>query len=41
MAGLVPITWRKSVRTTVSDPKAEPFKNLLRQDFKADKPNQK
>ena len=41
MAGLVPITWRKSVRTTVSDPKAEPFKNLLRQDFRADKPNQK
>ena len=41
MAGLVPITWRKSVRTTVSDPKVEPFKNLLRQDFRADKPNQK
>ena len=38
-AGLVPVTWRKSVQTTVSDPKAAPFPNLLRQDFKVALPN--
>ena len=40
MAGLVPATWRKSVRTTVSDPKAAPFPNLLRQDFRVGMTNQ-
>jgi len=39
-AGLVPISWRKSVQTTVSDPKASPFPNLLKQDFKVALPNQ-
>ena len=38
-AGLVPVTWRRSVRTTVSDPKAAPFPNLLKQDFKVALPN--
>lgn len=38
-AGLVPVTWRKSVRTTVSDPKATPFPNLLQQDFRVALPN--
>ena len=33
-AGLVPVCWRKRVNTTVSDPKATPFSNLLKQDFK-------
>ena len=40
MAGLIPATWRKSVRTTVSDPKAAPFPNLLRQDFRVGMTNQ-
>ena len=40
IAGLVPVTWRRSVRTTVSDPKASPFPNLLKQDFKVALPNQ-
>lgn len=39
-SGLVPISWRKSVRTTLSDPKATPFPNLLKQDFKVALPNQ-
>lgn len=39
-AGLVPVSWRKSVQTTVSDPKASPFPNLLKQDFKVALPNQ-
>lgn len=38
-AGLVPISWRRSVQTTVSDPKAVPFPNLLKQDFKVALPN--
>lgn len=38
-AGLMPVTWRRSVRTTVSDPKASPFPNLLRQDFRVALPN--
>lgn len=38
-AGLVPVTWRKSVRTTVSDPKSAPFPNLLGQDFRVALPN--
>ena len=38
-AGLVPVTWRRSVHTTVSDPKATPFPNLLRQDFRVALPN--
>ena len=38
-AGLMPVTWRRSVRTTVSDPKAVPFPNLLRQDFRVALPN--
>ena len=40
MAGLVPVSWRKSVQTTVSDPKASPFLNLLKQDFRVALPNQ-
>ena len=40
MAGLVPISWRKRVQTTVADPKATPFPNLLKQDFKVALPNQ-
>ncbi len=40
MAGLMPISWRRSVQTTVSDPKASPFPNLLKQDFKVALPNQ-
>ena len=38
-AGLVPVCWRKRVQTTVSDPKATPFPNLLKQDFKVALPN--
>ena len=38
-AGLVPISWRRSIRTTISDPKAAPFPNLLKQDFKVALPN--
>ena len=38
--GLVPVSWRRSVRTTVSDPKASPFPNLLKQDFRVALPNQ-
>ena len=38
-AGLVPVTWRKRVQTTVSDPHAKPFSNLLRQDFRVALPN--
>lgn len=38
-AGLVPVTWRRRVQTTVSDPKAAPFPNLLRQDFRVALPN--
>ena len=38
-AGLVPVTWRRSVHTTVTDPKASPFPNLLRQDFRVALPN--
>ena len=38
-AGLVPVTWRKRVQTTVSDPQAKPFCNLLKQDFKVALPN--
>ena len=38
-AGLVPVTWRKRVQTTVSDPQAKPFPNLLKQDFKVALPN--
>lgn len=39
-AGLVPVSWRRNVQTTVSDPKASPFPNLLRQDFRVALPNQ-
>ena len=39
-AGLVPVSWRRSVQTTVSDPKASPFPNLLKQDFRVALPNQ-
>ena len=39
-AGLVPVSWRRRVQTTVSDPKAFPFPNLLKQDFKVALPNQ-
>lgn len=39
-AGLVSVSWRRSVRTTVSDPKASPFPNLLKQDFRVALPNQ-
>ena len=39
-AGLVPVSWRKSTRTTVSDPNAAAFEDLLRQDFRAASPNQ-
>ena len=38
-AGLAPVTWRRSVHTTVSDPKAAPFPNLLKQDFRVALPN--
>ena len=38
-SGLVPVSWRRSVRTTVSDAKAMPFPNLLKQDFKVALPN--
>ena len=38
-AGLVPVTWRRHVQTTVSDPRATPFPNLLRQDFRVALPN--
>ena len=38
-AGLVPASWRSSVRTTVADPGAAPFPNLLKQDFKVALPN--
>jgi transposase InsO family protein len=38
--GLIPVSWRRSVRTTVSDPKASPFPNLLKQDFRVALPNQ-
>ena len=38
-AGLVPVTWRRRVQTTVSDPRATPFPNLLKQDFKVALPN--
>ena len=38
-AGLVPVTWRKRVQTTVSDPQTKPFCNLLRQDFRVALPN--
>ena len=38
-AGLVPVTRRKIVQTTVSDPNAVPFPNLLKQDFKVAKPD--
>jgi transposase InsO family protein len=38
-AGLVPVTWRKRVQTTVSDPQAKPFCNLLKQDFRVALPN--
>lgn len=37
--GLVPVTWRKSVRTTTPDKDAQPFPNLLRQDFGVALPN--
>lgn len=39
-AGLVAVSWRRSVQTTVSDPKASPFPNLLKQDFRVALPNQ-
>ena len=29
MAGLVPVSWRKSVQTTVSDPKASPWSGII------------
>lgn len=38
-AGLVPVSWRKRVQTTVADPKETPFPNLLKQDFKVGLPN--
>ena len=38
-AGLVPVSWRRSVQTTVSDPKTAVFPNLLKQDFKVALPN--
>ncbi len=37
--GLVPVTFKRTVRTTVSDPKATPFPNLLQQDFRVALPN--
>lgn len=39
IAGLFPVSWRKSIQTTVSDPKTAPFPNLLKQDFKVALPN--
>lgn len=38
-AGLVPVVWRKSTRTTVADPNASVFPNLLQQDFRVGLPN--
>ena len=38
-SGLVPISWRRSVQTTISDAKETPFPNLLKQDFKVALPN--
>lgn len=38
-AGLVPVVWHKSTRTTVVDPQASAFPNLLRQDFRVGLPN--
>ena len=38
-AGLTPVAWRRSVQTSVSDPKATPFENLLAQDFRVALPN--
>ncbi len=37
--GLVPVAFKRSVRTTKADPKAAPFPNLLRQDFKVALPD--
>ena len=39
-AGLTPVSWRRRVQTTVSDPQASPFPNLLKQDFSVALPNQ-
>ena len=36
---MVPVTWRGRVQTTVSDPRATPFPNLLKRDFKVALPN--
>lgn len=38
-AGLIPVSWRRSTRTTVSDPNAAAFPNLLKQDFRVALPN--
>lgn len=38
-AGLVPVVWRRSTQTTVVDPKAAVFPNLLKQDFRVALPN--
>lgn len=37
--GLVPVAFKRTVRTTVSDPRATPFPNLLQQDFKVALPD--
>ena len=39
-AGLTLVSWRRRVQTTVSDPQASPFPNLLKQDFSVALPNQ-
>lgn len=38
-SGLIPIVWHKRISTTVSDPNAKAFPNLLAQDFKVALPN--